>query len=414
MKLSRIYFLVILLNSIFYSGILKAQTLQTSNLQHLKSSTQLLNVTNNPPIAANDTFLILTGCERKYISGNILSNDYDPDGDEIELYFIITPTIGEFEINSKGEFTFTNCNDFTGVIKIEYYIKEVSKNNYIDLAEVIIYVKSDCDCDTISDFDDIDDDDDGILDIDEGDGNVDSDLDGIPDSFDIDSDNDGITDNVEWQLEGFYNEPIGKDINKNGWDDAYDNSFSVGGNYYHPADSDNDGVPDFTDTDSDNDGLSDYLEGCDADINGEPDIIILNSDSDKDGLDDAFDIIHEWIIGYNAGGSCASSPDHNNNGIRDWRDSKNSIPGEDNYFSESSMSIYPNPSCGITNINFREFREEQTNELFLFSLEGKLLFEKTINAQQTTINLSDFDSGIYILKIQSNSVAHTERVIISR
>ena len=405
MKLTEIYILVLFLNILFYCDTSKAQTLQKSTIKDLTE-------TNQPPIAINDTFVLFTGCDRNSISGDIFSNDFDPDGDKIALLFIVTPKVGEFSINNKGEFSFTIPNGYLGTLKFEYYIIEIGENDYKDMAEVVIFVKPDHDCDNISDEDDIDDDNDGILDKNEGDGEIDSDLDRIPDSFDIDSDNDGITDNEEWQREGFFIEPTGNDINLNGWDDAYDSFLE--GYYYKAEDTNKDGTPDFIDIDSDKDGISDIIEGYDINKDGLPDINPLNIDSDGDGLDDAFDIISDWIAGGNSTGSNAPLPDLNKNGIREWRDSKNGIPEEENFFSADLIFLYPNPSQGKFAVNLPISNEEETVNFFLFSMTGKLLFEKIITTQQNNIDATNIGCGIYFAKIQSNTFTHTESLIINR
>jgi len=92
----------------------------------------------------------------------------------------------------------------------------------------------------------------------------DTDGDGITDDFDHDSDNDGILDVIEAQ--GRNCTPrLNTDNDNNGIDDAYGNGLT-------PADTDNDGVPDYKDLDSDNDGIYDLTEsGCgarDSDLNG--------------------------------------------------------------------------------------------------------------------------------------------------
>ncbi len=85
----------------------------------------------------------------------------------------------------------------------------------------------------------------------------DSDNDGAFDQFDLDSDNDGILDNTELSSQNYIS-PTNIDLNLNGWDDAYDNSFVI-------SNSDLDSFPDYLDLDSDNDGVSDLIEsGCNA------------------------------------------------------------------------------------------------------------------------------------------------------
>ena len=414
MRSSRIYVLVLFLNFVLFSSSSQAQlyTKSTNNDSFLFNQKSF--VVGNPPIAVNDTFVLLTGCENYSITGNILLNDYDPDGDEIKLYYIITPKVGELSITNKGEFTFTIPTAYYGTLIFEYYITEVNNNSYKDVAEVVIFVEPDHDCDNISDEDDIDDDNDGILDVDEGNGKVDSDFDGIPNSFDIDSDNDGITDNEEWQRESYFVQPSLKDINFNGWDDAYDNSYLIGGNYYKAVDSDNDGEPDFTDSDSDEDGISDYIEGCDINNDNLPDILFLYFDSDNDGLDDAFDVVSCWTEECNSIGSNSPLPDFNKSGIRDWRDAQNSVPGDDNFLTVDQIMIYPNPSKGVFSIYIPNSNEQEQCKLFLFSLSGMLVEERIITSLENSINFKNLNSGVYILKLQSATLTHSKQIIINR
>ncbi len=114
---------------------------------------------------------------------------------------------------------------------------------------------------------------------------TDTDSDGIPDYLDIDSDNDGIPDNLEAQTTAGYIPPSGVDADGNGLDDAYDN----GGVGLIPIDTDGDGLPDYVDDDSDNDNVPDFIEAHDNDLDGIPDVLIIGSDKDNDGLDDGYE-----------------------------------------------------------------------------------------------------------------------------
>jgi hypothetical protein len=412
MKLSRIYFLASLLIFLSCFDNSNAQTFPTTILKDFIENQQFLDIENTPPVAVSDTFYLFTGCDRNSISGNILSNDYDPDGNEIELYYVITPKNGEFSITNDGNFSFIIPTGYLGTLIFEYCITEVDNKNYKDVAEVVIFVKPDCDCDNVSDSDDLDNDNDGIIDIHEGNGELDSDGDGVPDSFDIDSDNDGITDIVEWQTESFFISPSETDINLNGWDDAYDNSFSIGGIYYEAVDTDKDGEPDFTDTDSDDDGLSDYIEGCDMNNDSIPDIVFLYLDSDNDGLDDAFDTVSFWTEDYNSIGSNSPLPDFNKNGVRNWRDSKNYVPGEEQFLTADQILIYPNPVSSEFSIYIPSSIAQEGTKLFLYSANGVLLEDKIINSVENTVNIENYRSGLYFVKLQFKSFTRTEKLII--
>lgn len=274
---------------------------------------------NIAPVAVDDDFMVM--CHP--ISGNVLSNDSDPDGDKInaDQKLVKLPLYGEVVLEANGSFTYTPDPGFSGIDSFAYQICDNGLPSMCDTAMVYLTKVPDNDCDGIPDDIDIDDDNDGILDVDEGDMLVDSDLDGIPDSIDIDSDDDGIPDNIEAQAEGFYRPPLGIDANRNGWDAAYDPE--EGGTPIQLADTDGDGIPDYLDIDSDNDGVFDFIEGHDLNADGIPDVTRVFTDSDRDGLDDIYDTVNGWNDPYsvhNAIGSNAPLQDFDGDGIRDWRD----------------------------------------------------------------------------------------------
>jgi gliding motility-associated-like protein len=132
---------------------------------------------------------------------------------------------------------------------------------------------------------DLDDDNDGILDSIEG--AADPDGDGIPAWFDLDADNDGILD---------VREAGGVDVDNDGILDGFADSDgdgladsvdpSTGGTPLPVLNSDNDALPNFLDMDSDNDGIVDNIEGQTTAGYRAP----ANVDSDRDGIDDAYDV----------------------------------------------------------------------------------------------------------------------------
>ncbi|MFC1599808.1 SdrD B-like domain-containing protein [Patescibacteria group bacterium] len=168
-----------------------------------------------------------------------------------------------------------------------------------------------------------DDDGDGIRDIVECPGAPpfigcpDTDSDGFPNYLDIDADDDGIVDNIEGQSEGSYIPPTGLDADGDELDDAYDPD--NGGFLIFPVDRDADLIPDYLDLDTDNDTVPDLIEGHDVNFDGIADTTPTGSDSDNDGLDDAYDTLP---IGdpFNEIGSNAPLQDFDSDNVRDWRD----------------------------------------------------------------------------------------------
>lgn len=367
--------------------------------------------TNNT-IAANDTFELIANCYNNILSGNVLKNDQISIENSYKICFVYAPKEGTLSFGSNGNFTFSLDNDFRGIIKFTYWICETNNKSNEYEAQVVIRVENDYDCDNIIDQLDLDNDNDGILDIDEGYGELDSDNDGIADNFDIDSDNDGIPDNTEWQKEGNFIAHMQVDSNNNGWDDAYDVTLS--GIYYEPADSDNDGTPDYLDVDSDNDGIADNIEGFDENDDGIADILPLLSDEDKDGLDDAYDIIPGWSISSNAAGSNCPLPDKNKNGIRDWREKSGKVPYLPDYTMEFNpvAFIYPNPSNGIFNAIIPFTFEEDNFSLQVYNALGMLIYRKNVLFGSNYIELKNTQPGTYVVVIKSIVTTYHQKILI--
>ncbi len=274
---------------------------------------------NTPPVANDDNYDVMCFM----LQDNFMDNDTDNEGNILHASTepVVSVRHGELVINADGSFNYLPDRDYNGIDSFVYEICDDGIPSMCDTATVYINIIPDNDCDGISDFDDIDDDNDGILDVTEGDRTYDTDGDGIFNSLDIDSDNDGIPDNIEWQTETGYIPPTGNDSNGNGWDDAYDTDSN--GTYYQPVDTDNDGTPDYLDLDADGDGVWDYIEGHDVNADGIADEIRLYTDSDGDGLDDAYDTYDNHTAPSspnNETGSNAPLQDFDGDGIRDWRD----------------------------------------------------------------------------------------------
>ncbi|MEI8113171.1 MAG: gliding motility-associated C-terminal domain-containing protein, partial [Bacteroidia bacterium] len=277
-------------------------------------------VPNFSPVAIDDQFSV--GCD--VISGNLIANDYDPEGDPFYLDPVpVQNTLhGSLILNTDGTFEYHPDIRFSGFDYFSYAIYD-AKHYLGDTAKVVLTIINDFDCDGIVDEIDPDADGDGILNVNEvlpGQDwrTTDTDGDGIPNYLDIDSDNDGIVDNVEAQLTSGYIPPSGKDTNGDGLDDAYDPA--NGGTRLIPVDTDKDGIPDFLDTDSDNDLVPDYIEGHDLNADGKADQIASGKDSDNDGLDDAYDTVNRYTTSGNVTGSNAVMQDFDGDGMPDWRD----------------------------------------------------------------------------------------------
>jgi hypothetical protein len=67
-------------------------------------------------------------------------------------------------------------------------------------------------------------------------------------------------------------------------------------------------------------------------------------------------------------------------------------------FSPNFVSVYPNPSTGIFTITNSE---ELINELTIYDLQGRMIINKSVNNLESTVDLSSYNSGVYILEVVS-------------
>ena len=76
---------------------------------------------NEPPVANPDDYVTL---ENTVVTGSIISNDNDPDGDNITINTtpVSTPDNGIVTINANGTFEYTPTNGFIGIDSFEYVI----------------------------------------------------------------------------------------------------------------------------------------------------------------------------------------------------------------------------------------------------------------------------------------------------
>src|SRR5262245_37926574 len=90
---------------------------------------------NDPPVAGDDAFAT---DEDVAISGSILGNDADPDGDDLTAALIGGPTHGTLQLNADGTFTYTPDADFNGTDSFTYQAKDASSGS--NTATVVIAV----------------------------------------------------------------------------------------------------------------------------------------------------------------------------------------------------------------------------------------------------------------------------------
>lgn len=76
--------------------------------------------------------------------------------------------------------------------------------------------------------------------------------------------------------------------------------------------------------------------------------------------------------------------------------------------AENGVSVYPNPTSGVVNVSNKS---GLTNTIQVIDVTGKELLSKTVSSG-TTIDLSSFGTGIYLVKVTNEKGQIVERVVV--
>ncbi|MEO8412382.1 MAG: T9SS type A sorting domain-containing protein [Ginsengibacter sp.] len=76
---------------------------------------------------------------------------------------------------------------------------------------------------------------------------------------------------------------------------------------------------------------------------------------------------------------------------------------EDTNTVDVSLAVYPNPFINQVIISSNDPVNDLGKTKRLFDLSGRVLRVQILQSQKTTVNISNFTSGIYILKVEGGS-----------
>ncbi len=146
-----------------------------------------------------------------------------------------------------------------------------------------------------------------------------TDMNGLPNYADRDSDGDGLTDAREAGLLDANGDGVPNACTA----DAASGLCTAGGIAGAFPNSDTDGIVDYLDLDSDGDGLSDTIEAYDTDGNQVTNRPPVGTDTDNDGIDNAFDpdcvmAVCGGTLGAPVLGVLTAAQDANGDGTPDW------------------------------------------------------------------------------------------------
>ena len=80
--------------------------------------------------------------------------------------------------------------------------------------------------------------------------------------------------------------------------------------------------------------------------------------------------------------------------------------------SEANLSLYPNPVSNQLTIEFKRYKQ-QVVEMEIFDLTGGMITKDRLLQKRTTINLEDFQTGMYFVKLQYGQTVETHKIFIN-
>lgn len=76
--------------------------------------------------------------------------------------------------------------------------------------------------------------------------------------------------------------------------------------------------------------------------------------------------------------------------------------------------IYPNPTTQYVNIDFKGIDEKESIRIRIFSLDGRIVYDKTASTSEFSqpIDVTNFEKGIYLMEYEYGDVIEREKVIV--
>ena len=75
----------------------------------------------------------------------------------------------------------------------------------------------------------------------------------------------------------------------------------------------------------------------------------------------------------------------------------------------SNVSIYPNPTEGLFTVGLDQL--DDNSRVVVYTAVGQDIINQQLNTKQTVINLKEYNSGIYFVKITNGDMIITRRIV---
>ncbi len=84
--------------------------------------------------------------------------------------------------------------------------------------------------------------------------------------------------------------------------------------------------------------------------------------------------------------------------------------GVNQVLKDASLSVYPNPSYGVLTIEVGGYNGAPI-EMMMYDLRGRQVMTRQINNAQTTLDLVDLASGVYVIRMETGEEVITKKFV---
>lgn len=102
--------------------------------------------------------------------------------------------------------------------------------------------------------------------------------------------------------------------------------------------------------------------------------------------------------------------DNGQNGHELWK-FNTTLGINENYKNDLGITVYPNPSKGIINLELTYLKEA---ELSIYNVAGQKVLTKKINEKKSRLDLNTLDNGIYFLNFKNNDGNTVKKIILDK
>ena len=112
------------------------------------------------------------------------------------------------------------------------------------------------------------------------------------------------------------------------------------------------------------------------------------------------------VVAYYQDIDCMSAPARSKYG-NEFSITVSTPTGIDNT-QEQSVTVYPNPVDDNLTIEAKDIKN-----VSVYNLTGQKVYESEVNADEVNLNMSDFQSGMYMIQIETSEYTATKRISVA-